>query len=58
MGEFAVAIVGGHGKSVQLELSDVAVWGAAEEVADAAVEIAQFSFVEGIIEAEQGRGFW
>ena len=55
LGEFAVAIVGGHGEPVQLEFGDVAVFGAAEEFADAAVEIAEFGFVEGVIEAEQGR---
>src|ERR1035438_5503054 len=55
LGKFAVAIVGGHGESVQFELGDVAVWGDAEEVADAAVEIAELTLVEGVIEAEQRR---
>ena len=52
--ELAVAIVGGHGEAVQLEFGDVAVFGAAEQVADAAVEIAQLGFVEGVVEAEHG----
>jgi hypothetical protein len=47
--------VGSHGESIELELGDVAVWGAAEEVADAAVEIAELGFVEGVVEAEEGR---
>ena len=55
LGELAVAIVGGHGESVHLEFGDVAVFGAAEKVADAAVEIAEFGFVEGVIEAEHRR---
>ena len=37
------------------ELGDVAVFGTAEEVAYAAVEIAEFGFVERVIEAEHRR---
>src|ERR1019366_5596741 len=55
LGELAVAIVGGHGESIQFEFGDVTVFGAAEEVADAAVEIAELGFVEGVVEAQQGR---
>ena len=43
--EFAVAIVGGHGESVQLELGDVTEFGAAEQFAHAAVEIAELRLV-------------
>ena len=53
--ELAVAIVRRHGESVQLEFGDVAVFGAAEQVAHAAVEIAQFGFVQRIVEAQHRR---
>ena len=43
-----------HGEAVQLELGDVAEFGAAQQVAHAAVEIAQLGFVQGIIQAQHG----
>jgi len=51
----AVAIVHRHGKAVQLQLRYVAERLASQQLADAAVEVAQFGLVERIVEAEHGR---
>ena len=53
--KLAVAIVRGHGKSVQLQFGHVQVFGAAQQFAHAAVEIAQLAFVQRIVQAQHGR---
>ena len=53
--ELAIAIVRRHGKAVHLQFGHVAELGAAQQFAHAAVEIAQFAFVQGVIQAQHGR---
>ena len=45
----------GHGQAVELQLGDVLEFGAAQQLAHAAVEIAQLAFVQGVVETEHGR---
>ncbi len=54
--ERAVGILGSEGEAVELEFGDVLEGLVAEEVADSLVEGAEFGFVEGVIQAEHGRG--
>ena len=49
-------VLGGEGEAVELEFGDILEWLIAEEVADALIEGAEFSFVEGVIEAQHGGG--
>ena len=45
----------GHGQAVELQLGDVLEFGAAHQLAHAAIEIAQLAFVQGVVETEHGR---
>ena len=51
----AVPIVHRHGKAVQLQLGDVAERRAAQQFADAAIEVAQFGLVERVVQAQHRR---
>jgi hypothetical protein len=54
--EQAAGVVDGEGEAIELEFGGVGEGLSGEEVADAAVEIAELAFVEGVVEAEHGRG--
>ena len=43
-----------HGEAVQLKFGHIAEFGAAEQVAHPAVEIAQLGVVQGIVQAQHG----
>ena len=53
--ELAIAILGRHGKAVQLQFGDVLELGAAQKLAHPAVEIAQLGFIQGVVQAQHRR---
>ena len=53
--EGSLGIESGHREAIELEFGDIAEGLIAEEVADAAVEVAEFGFVECVVEAKHRR---